>query len=76
MSPALASGFLTTACPGKSPDSIFLKELNLVSGGKYSSQTRSMVVGGSFKNYSKGSPRMAGKSPHGKINETRSQTQN
>jgi hypothetical protein len=35
-----------------------------------------MVVGGSLKNYSKGSPRMAGKSSHGKINETRNQTQN
>jgi hypothetical protein len=35
-----------------------------------------MVVGGSFKNYTKGIPRMAGKSPHGKINETRRQTQN
>ena len=42
------------------------KELNLVSGGKYSSQTRSMVVGESLKNYSKGSPRMAGKSTRGK----------
>ena len=37
VSPALAGGFLTTAPPGKSLDSIFLKELNLVSEGKYSS---------------------------------------
>ena len=40
MSPALAGGFLTTARPGKSLDSIFLKELNLVSGGKYGSGKR------------------------------------
>ena len=52
------------------------KELNLVSERKYSSAHK--VNGGwrIFKNYSKGSPRMAGKSSHGKINETRSQTQN
>ena len=52
------------------------KELDLVSERKYSSAHK--VNGGwrIFKNYSKGSPRMAGKSSHGKINETRSQTQN
>ena len=38
VSPALAGGFLTTAPPGKSLDSIFLKELNSVSEGKYRSE--------------------------------------
>ena len=37
---------------------------------------RPMVVGESFKNYSKGSPRMAGKSTHGKTNQKRNQAQN
>ena len=37
---------------------------------------RPMVVGESFKNYSKGSSRMAGKGTHGKTNQKRNQAQN
>ena len=56
----------STAPPGKSLDSIFLKELNLVSEGSTEVANGAMVVGESFKNCAKGSPRMAGKSTRGK----------
>ena len=56
----------SSAPPGKSLDSIFLKELNLVSEGSTEVANGAMVVGESFKSCSKGSPRMAGKSTHGK----------
>ena len=56
----------STAPPGKSLDSIFLKELNLVSEGSTEVANGATVVGESFKSCSKGSPRMAGKSTRGK----------
>ena len=59
----------STAPAGKSLDSIFLKELNLVSEGSTEVANGAMVVGESFKNCAKGSPRMAGKSTRGKRNK-------
>ena len=56
----------STAPAGKSLDSIFLKELNLVSEGSTEVANGAMVVGESFKSCAKGSPRMAGKSTRGK----------